>query len=180
MVMHNPLITFRRLDHTDAAEYRAIRLECLKAYPENFGSTYEEQRKLPKLMFEKALEQPIDDRFVMGAIDQTNLDQKDLIGICGFVPLIPDSELKTASSGIIIQVYVKAAYSGKRVGLGLLKATTAEAFKTTAVTQIILGVREGNMSAIRVYEQAGFETYTPPNANSQDGDTRHMILYRYT
>ena len=74
-------ISYRKLGSAETRQYREIRLESLKLHPESFGSTFEEQSKLPKLMFEKALEQPVDDRFVIGAFDQ-----KVLIGICGFIP----------------------------------------------------------------------------------------------
>ena len=94
-------IAYRRLDRADAAQYRAIRLESMKAHPESFGSGYEQQSKLPKLMFEKALEQPMDDRFLIGAFDQ-----HELIGICGFVPLA-SFQPELAGVGEIIQVYVR-------------------------------------------------------------------------
>ncbi len=175
-------ISFRKLDYADAANYRAIRLECLKAYPENFGSTFEDQRKLPKLMFEQALEHPVEDRFVMGAfvqtsLDQKGLDQKRLIGICGFVPVIADGVQTLALLGVIIQVYVQAAYSGNRIGLGLIQATVSEGFKSTAVDKIKLEVKANNTRAIRVYEQAGFQAYTPTKAD-RDENTIYMVVYR--
>ena len=78
-------IVYRKLQKKDALEYRKIRLESIKAHPKNFGSSFEEQDKLPKLMFEKHLENPTDNRFVMGAFDRD-----ELIGICGFVPIAND------------------------------------------------------------------------------------------
>ena len=62
-------LVFRKLDGADTKQTREIRLECLKAHPESFGLVHEEQRKLPKLMFEDALERPVDDRLLIGAFD---------------------------------------------------------------------------------------------------------------
>ncbi len=147
-------ILYRKLVSTDTKQYRDIRLESLKLYPENFDSNYEQQIKLPKLMFEQALEQPTDDRFVMGAYDQ-----QMLVGICGFIPFLSNNGFPVYHIGTIIQMYVKSQYRGKKVGLNLVKSTMDEAFKIPSIQQIFLEVLEGNKSAIRVYEQAGFQTY---------------------
>jgi RimJ/RimL family protein N-acetyltransferase len=166
-------ISYRKLTAVDARHYRAIRLESLKLHPENFGASFEEQSKLPKLMFEKALEQPVDDRFVMGAFDQ-----QTLIGICGFIPFVRDhDDLK--NTGVIIQMYVKPAYRGKKIGLGLVSALLDEAFKLSDIEQVILGVVKGNMSAIRVYEQAGLELCNPEGREiDMNEDELRMIIRR--
>ena len=116
-------ISYRKLMPPDAKAYRAIRLESLKAHPESFGSTFEEQQKLPKLMFETAIEAPVDERFVMGAFDQA-----ELIGICGFVPA-NDQQLQ--NTGTLIQMYVRAAYSGRKIGLNLVKAVMQGSLQPT-------------------------------------------------
>lgn len=54
-------IAYRKSVVADSKPYRDIRLESLKLEPESFGVSFEEQSKLPKLLFEKAPEQPIDD-----------------------------------------------------------------------------------------------------------------------
>ncbi len=122
-------------------------------------------------MFEKALEQPVDDRFVIGAFDQ-----KTLIGICGFIPFVPNF----SNAGEIIQMYVRSAYSGRKIGLGLVKAAIHEALKISGIEQIVLGVKEGNMSAIRVYEQAGFLTYTTEGSEEEANNVgyRTMVIRR--
>lgn len=151
-------ISFHKLSASDAKDYREIRLESLNLYPENFGGgrfSYEEQVKLPKLMFERAFEEQMEDRFVIGAFD---IDK--LIGICGFAPHISEEgQPQLSNAGMIIQLYVKAEYRGKKIGLGLMNATIDEAFRTKGIDQIILGVKKGNTSAIRVYEQAGLQIY---------------------
>jgi ribosomal protein S18 acetylase RimI-like enzyme len=168
-------ISYRKLESADAGLYRAIRLESLKLHPDSFGSSYEEQRKLPKLMFEKALESPVDARFVMGAYDQG-----ELIGICGFVPLVADDYQALRPAGTLIQMYVKPAYRGRKIGLGLVKALMHEAFSLPNIEQVVLEVKEGNMGAIRVYEQAGFLTYQADGrpAGVNKAGTRTMIIRR--
>lgn len=136
-------MTYRKLGRSDSKVYREIRLESLKAYPESFGSTFEEQRMLPKLMFERALEEPEDDRFVVGAFDGTKL-----IGICGFLPFATDDFSEFEHAGTLIQMYVKHTYQGKKIGLGLVNTLKEGAFKLPYIEQIVLGVRECNMSAI--------------------------------
>jgi ribosomal protein S18 acetylase RimI-like enzyme len=170
-------ITYRKLDAADSKRYREIRLESLKVHPESFGSTYEEQRQLPKLKFESLLEQPVDASFMVGAFDQGTL-----IGICGFLPFIPSDEHGFQYAGVIIQVYVKSSYSGRKIGPNLVKAVIDEAFKLADIEQIILEVAEGNTSAIRVYEQAGFRTYKIVGGEAMDGGvvTRVMVIRRNT
>jgi RimJ/RimL family protein N-acetyltransferase len=168
-------ISYRKLVSVDSTQYREIRLESLKLHPESFGSTFEEQSKLPKLMFEKAIEQPADDRFVIGAFDQ-----QALIGICGFILIVPDHNQHLSNAGAIIQMYVKSAYSGRKIGLSLVKAVIHEAFKISGLEQIELEVKKGNMSAIRVYEQAGFQTFNTEGGEAEinKGSLRFMIIRR--
>jgi len=167
-------ISYRKLVAADSKQYREIRLESLKLHPESFGISFEAQRKLPKLMFEKALEQPVDDRFVIGAFDQ-----QVLIGICGFIPFVPEDNQQLMNTGTIIQVYVKSAYRGRKIGLGLIQAVLHAAFKIPSMEQIVLGVYEGNVGAIRVYEQAGFQIYNLEGRETKDNkDGLRMIIRR--
>jgi diamine N-acetyltransferase len=161
-------ISYHKLTVADAPLYRAIRLESLQAHPQSFGSTYEEQSKLPKLMFEQALESPQDERFLIGAFDG-----EELIGICGFIPFVPENNFGLHNCGTIIQMVVRRAYNGRKIGLTLINAVLEQAFQLPGIEQIYLEVAEGNVSAIRVYKQAGFVPYHPP-VEINDG-TRRMI-----
>lgn len=146
--MTDTRIAYRVLRSEDSATYREIRLESLKLHPEAYGSTYEDQRKLPKLMFQKALEEGADDRFIYGAFDGDTL-----VGICGFVQ---KNWFDLNAAGTLIQMYVKAPYRGRRIGLKLVNAVVHQAFQDPDVRQIVLGVNTDNTAAICVYEQAGF------------------------
>ena len=164
-------ILYRKLEPAGARAYREIRLESLKAHPEAFGAGYEEQRKLPKLMFERAIEEPADERFVIGAYDG-----EDLIGICGFLPFDSKDFAELEHTGTIIQMYVRAAYRGRKIGLGLTKAVLEEAFRNPEIQQISLGVKEGNVSAQRVYEQAGFQTYRLVSGEETGGEGGRLMI----
>ena len=167
-------ISYRKLTPAESKLYREIRLECLKVHPENFGSTFEEQSMLPKLRFEKAIERAVEGRFVIGAFDQQNL-----IGIGGCILSVPGDDA-LPKAGTIIQMYVRSTYNGRKIGLNLIRAVLGDAFKSDGVEQIVLEVKEGNMPAIRVYEQAGFQAYTLAEEETavQNDGSRHMILRR--
>jgi RimJ/RimL family protein N-acetyltransferase len=169
-------VAYRRLLADDAARYREIRLESLKAHPEAFGASYEEQARMPKLMFEAAMEEPVDERFVVGAFDG-----EVLVGIFGYVPFAMDESLEPGGAGTLIQMYVRPAYRGNKIGLGLTRAVVEEAFTDPGLEQIVLGVKEGNVSAIRVYEEAGFWTYRSGGCEAErDECGRWMIMDRDT
>ena len=164
-------IAYRKLEPADAGAYREIRLESLKAHPESFGAGYEEQRKLPKLMFEGAIEEPVDERFVIGAYDG-----EDMIGICGFLPFVSKDFAELEHTGTIIQMYVRAAYRDRKIGLGLTRAVMAEAFRNPEIQKILLGVKKGNVSAQRVYEQAGFRTYRLVSGEESRGECGRLMI----
>ena len=167
-------IQYRKLTPADVKQYRDVRLEALKSYPQNFGSSYEEESALPKLGFEIYIEQGTAGNFIVGAFD----DEK-LIGICGFAQEV---KKKVRHRGLIIQMYVKPAYQGKKVGLQLLKAAIDEAFKLPELEQIVLGVMTTNLSAAKIYQQAGFKEFgIHPRFSKVDGiymDERLMVLFR--
>ena len=167
-------IFFKKLQPKHTLSYRQVRLECLKNYPNYFGSNYEHQATLPQLYFEKIIYEQPSDKFIVGAFDG-----ETLIGTCGFVQR---SQNRCQHRGDIIQMYVQAAYQGKKIGLRLLKATVEEAFKIPEMEQIVLDVIANNIPANRIYEQVGFVEYGRfPNyykINGEYFDLREMVIYR--
>ena len=168
-------ISYRKLVSGDSLQYREIRLHSLKTQPESFGSTFAAQSILPQLMFERALEQPVDHRFVIGAFDQIQL-----LGICGFLPFAQDHHRKLNNTGTLVQLYLRPAFRGKGVGLELVRATLHQAFICRSIDQVILGVKSANNSAIRVYQDAGFISYNSSLAHGEidDDDLQMMIIHR--
>lgn len=167
-------ISYRKLVAAESKQYREIRLESLQLHPESFGTTFEEQSKLPKLGFESALEQPTDERFMMAAFDG-----QLLVGICGFIPSVREEFQGSKNTGIIIQVYVKPGHHGRKIGLGLIHAALSAAFEIPRIEQVMLGVRKGNSSAIRVYEQAGFRIFDLEGEETEEHqESLFMIIHR--
>ena len=146
-------IRYQKLLPEHATQYCDIRLESLKLHPEHFGSKYEEQIKLPELRLERTVKEQDKDSFVMGAFAA-----EDLIGIFAFTA---HNEFGLAATGTLIQMYVQKAFSGQKVGLGLTKALLKATLERPDTKQIILQVNPRNARAIRVYEQAGFQTFIP-------------------
>jgi len=167
-------ITYNILTPANAAAYRAIRLEALQLFANNFGSSYAEEKAKPKLAFEGFIEQQTPGRFIAGAFDDA-----ELIGICGFAR---DDSYKSNHKGLIIQMYVRQQYSGKGIGRQLLQTVVQRAFALPGVEQLVLGVITGNTSAIRLYEKAGFTTFGTHYNYFKDADTYYhqqfMVLYK--
>lgn len=155
-------IVYRRLQPKDAESYRAARLECLKNFPDRFGSTFEEESRQPKLKFEKIIEEDETDNFMFGAF----ADGK-LIGIAGFSRA---ERRKTAHRGEIVQMYVNPDFRGQAVGENLLQNVIEEAFALTGIESVELSVVADNAAAIKLYEKLGFKAYGWQKNYFKDGE----------
>lgn len=144
-------IIYRRLKPKETGIYREIRLECLKSHSESFGSSYEVQAALPRLAYEDYIQQQTTDKFVMGAFDGDHL-----IGICSFSQ---ESKEKLRHQGDLIQVYVKPAYKGQKVGYNLLCTIISEIFDRTTIEQLVITVTTANIAANKLYRQLGFKEF---------------------
>jgi hypothetical protein len=60
-------ISFRQLKGANSSDYRRIRSECLQKFPDNFGSSFEEESKISELKFERFLREENSDNFMFGA-----------------------------------------------------------------------------------------------------------------
>ena len=132
----------------ESQEYRKIRLESLKLFPESFGSNYEEMKVKPKLLFEQHLEQEQVGSFVVGAYSSTNL-----VGIISFSDT---NEYDLPNTGTFIQMYIKPEYQGKGLGLDLTKVALEQALTVTNIDSVVLEVKVHNVAAIVTYQKAGF------------------------
>ena len=144
-------ITYRKLKPTEAKDFRRVRLECLKNFPDSFGTLYEDEVGKPKLYFEELIEQDTPDVFFFGAFAGD-----DLIGIAGF---IRGNRTKTRHRGEIAAMYVNPDFRGRRVGEKLLRALLKAVFALKGVEQAHLTVVADNLAAIGLYERIGFETF---------------------
>ena len=144
-------IQIRKLRPDESNAYREIRLACLKNYPENFGSNYEDEMVKEKLFFQGHIEQSDADNFVIGANNNGKI-----IGISGFNRY---ENIKTKHRGRIIQVYVDPEYQGQNIGSNIIRSTINEAFKISGIEQIEIDVLTTNKKAENVYKKIGFEEY---------------------
>jgi RimJ/RimL family protein N-acetyltransferase len=144
-------ITYKTLSTLHIDEYRAIRLECLKNYPQNFGSLYEDEQQSSQLKFDKIITENNDTDFLYGAFDEENL-----VGICG---CIKENRVKTKHTAEISHMYLKKEYGGKGIATELLKLSIKKIFSNLVTEQIILGVVASNLQAIKLYKAIGFEQY---------------------
>jgi RimJ/RimL family protein N-acetyltransferase len=162
-------IVYRLLITGDLSAYRRVRLECLKAHPENFGSTFEEESVGDSLFLDKLLAKKTTNEFLMGAFYE-----EELIGICGFRQ---EGRQKTDHRGEIVQMYVRSSLSGKGIGAQLLVNALRKAFHNPAIDQVTLGVVAVNGGAVTLYKNLGFVQYGRlENSFKQNGSGWPQLL----
>jgi ribosomal protein S18 acetylase RimI-like enzyme len=144
-------ISYRKLKPTEAADFRRVRLECLKNFPDSFGTLYEDEVGKAKLYFEELIEQNVSDVFFYGAFAGD-----DLIGIAGFVR---GDRTKTRHRGEIVAMYVNPDFRGRQVGENLLRALIKAVFEIEGVEQVHLTVVADNSAAVALYQRIGFEIF---------------------
>lgn len=149
--MHANKIHFRLLKEEDKLLYREIRLESLLKFPENFGTTYDEEFKKKVPPFEEDLKYSDSSDFIFGAFDNSKL-----IGICRFTQ---EKKLKRLHEGLISQVYIIPSFEGQGIASTLLKLSIGKAFHSSEIEQILLGVVDSNPAAISIYKKVGFRQY---------------------
>lgn len=145
------MVIIRQLNEMDKSAYRQARLECLKAYPDNFGSLYEEEKLKAELYFEKCLSDRESPNFMFGAFDGDRC-----VGLCGFVR---EDRTRTKHRGEIVQMFVHADYQGQGVGRELLQNVIQKAFETEEMEQIVLSLVASNVGAHTLYKRLGFLDY---------------------
>ncbi|MFM9837759.1 MAG: GNAT family N-acetyltransferase [Cyclobacteriaceae bacterium] len=147
----NENIVYRKIEINEIEQYHKIRLDCLKNYPQNFGTLYDEEQKSSSFKFDKIIGQQSTTDFLMGAFSNERL-----VGICGF---IKEKREKTKHIGEISGMHVIAEFSGQKIGARLLNTTILTAFKNSALEQIILAVADKNQTAQNLYKKFGFVEY---------------------
>ena len=144
-------ISIRRLIPTDLAAYRQIRLESLKNDPDNYGSTFEEESKSPKLVFEKYILEQTPGNRMFGAFDGDTL-----VGISGF---FGDTRQRVLHRAKVTQVYLDPSYRGHGIAKRLLTHLIEEAFKIESLESLQLEAVDSNKTAVGLYESLGFVSY---------------------
>ena len=138
-------MTIRRLDPSDWARFREIRLDMLRTAPTAFGSTQEEWAAKPER----------DIRDWLAKIHTLGLfDGPRLVGTAAFHR---QTSPRATHRAEVIAVYLRPAARGQGHALTLL-AALADAAKTQGILQLDLHVADWNAPAIALYARAGFAT----------------------
>ena len=145
------MYTIRQLNENDLTIYRMARYECLKTYPESFGSTFQEEVQKTELLFDPYLKSADPDNFLFGAFNQDHC-----IGLCGF---LRNPKIKLRHSGTLVHLYVHRDFLGNGIGKRLMEHTIDRAFSLPDLEFILLNVLNNNTRAIKLYENLGFEVY---------------------
>src|SRR5947209_19249957 len=145
MVADTRPLQIRRLEASDAALYRDIRLEALKKNPEAFGSTFERENAQPLSWFEAVVVRAdIFGAFLDGA----------LVGIAGYAA---QEGSKQAHEGLLWGMYVRTAGRNASLGKRLVAAVLDHARGRVEMVQ--LTVVSENEAARRLYGAMGFVEY---------------------
>ena len=124
-------------------EYRTLRLEALKNDPTAFGSSHEEDIRLPPKEWKRRI------RSVLFAL----VDNKPI----GMIVLHFESKIKTKHIANIYGVYVKNEYRNLGIGTKLLESAISLAKKNKGTIKIDLNVNPKQKAAVNLYKKYDFK-----------------------
>ncbi|MBM6617952.1 GNAT family N-acetyltransferase [Bacillus suaedaesalsae] len=139
----------KRLGSEDAEIYREIRLEALKANPEAFSSSYEEEKEYPLDSFENRLN--FEHFYTFGAFVENKL--------AGVVTLILETKSKTKHRANNVAMYVYPDMRKSGIARMLMTAAINKAKEIEEIKQVYLTVTSSNDPAKNLYKSLGFQTY---------------------
>ena len=141
---------YRVLEKSDAEQFKTLRLEALKNYPEAFGNSYEDEKKYSTAMFEKRIESG-ENSFTLGAFDNNHL-----IAIASFYC---ERGFYLIHRGNIISVYCQKGYQGQGIAYRLMNVLLSKIQKLDAIRVVYLAVNTHNEKALTLYRKLGFVEY---------------------
>ncbi|MFO1259114.1 MAG: GNAT family N-acetyltransferase [Gammaproteobacteria bacterium] len=168
MAKNNHLFDIRLLQSSDLQIWKTIRLEAVKAYPEAFGSSYEEE----SLYTEDDFKRGLTESDIFGVFSKN-----DLIGTVGFFKLKP---LKMQHRGTMFGMYIKPEHRGHGAAAQLIQAIISHARQN--VLQLHCRVVSENEIAIKFYQKYGFQIYgTEPRALKVDEKfhDEHLMVLKF-
>ena len=162
-MIHSPptaALTLRRLGSTDAAQYRALRLAGLRAFPHAFRPAVEEALEQPLSWAEKRL--ATKGEYWFGAFDG--------IELVGAICLRTQDGVKIRHSASLNALVVDPQRQREGIGAALVTHLIAFARELGFIRQITLTVHDGNGAAEALYERFGFRQFgLEPDAFLHDG-----------
>ncbi|WP_243373625.1 GNAT family N-acetyltransferase [Microvirga solisilvae] len=141
-------LLIRTLEPSDAQSYRDLRLEALRANPEAFGSSYEEEAP-QSLETVRARIPASGPNAIFGAFADGRL-----VGMAGFA--VYDRK-KALHKGLMWGVYVQAEWRGNGLGRELVQRVIERASQHVIILEAAVGL--SNDSARRTYHALGFKPY---------------------
>lgn len=165
------MTALRLLQPADAPAYKRLREEMLAAFPQAFTSDAESARLRPAESYADRLHAG-DGGFTLGMEAAGEL--------VGALTCEIPTRLKERHLGHLVAMMVSPAHQGRGLGRQLLAATVAQARQHTELLQLTLSVTRGNDAAVRLYEDAGFQTYgcLPAAVRLADGQLFDKLLMR--
>ena len=152
--------TLRRLGPADAAQYRALRLAGLRAFPHAFRPVVEEALEQPLAWAEKRL--ATKGEYWFGAFDG--------IELVGAICLRTQGGVKIRHSASLSALVVDPQRQREGIGAALVAHLIDFARSLGFIRQITLTVIEGNAAAERLYGRFGFRQFgLEPDAVLHDG-----------
>jgi len=163
VIMPDPRFAIRRLEASDVALYRELRLEALRLHPHAYGSTAEAEAAEPLDFFERRLGTS---EILLGSIADEPM---------GIVRFSIPSFVTERHKGMLTGMYVRAAAKGSGIASALVDAVVERA--RGRVVLIELSAVTDNERAYRLYRRHGFEIYGVDPCALKIGD-RYLDEYR--
>ena len=136
----------RRLETSDVATYRELRLEGLKAHPEAFASSWEYEGEQPVSLWVERLE--------TNAVFGGWVNSSSLVGVAG---MRVQNAIKLRHKGVLWGMYVRLEARGTGLAAALVQRVIEHA--RTVVEDLCLTVVASNAAARRLYSSVGFKEY---------------------
>ena len=136
-------MTIRRLDPSDWARFREIRLDMLRTAPRAFGATQAEWAAKP----EREIRDWLAKMYTLALFDGTR--------IMGTAAFSRRPGPVAAHRAEVIAVYLRAEARGQGHAARLIEALV-EAARAQGILQLELDVADWNAPAIALYDRAGF------------------------
>jgi RimJ/RimL family protein N-acetyltransferase len=144
-------MNIRALEVADAPTYRVLMLDAYASDADAFTSTPAERSAEPLSWWQKRVCDPAGSSQAFGAFDAERL--------VGAVAIEYSSRFKVRHKASVVGMIVTARYRGRGAGRGLLAAALDHARARDRIKVVVLTVTDDNLSAIRLYEDAGFTRF---------------------